>query len=241
MKLPVRPLLIILLGVVLLFGTTRTIHVHPTPQQRVEHMLNFQTANNKDFGECTGTAVGPHAILTAEHCNDRYTGKGTQILLDESMRHYHILGAIGDNQDHVIFLLDGPPLKNFVDISKLVDVAPPRPGEHLVIYGDGMREFPPKRRDGKVDLLEQEEDSSDVDADLGMTYYTMEVIPGDSGSAVFGEDGRIVGIITYSTECTTHHSEGSAGFPLAYSRQALEQIQAFSLDDMLPSFGKTFK
>jgi hypothetical protein len=139
-------------------------------------------------GECTATAIGPHALLTASHCNK--DDKLTKIHLDLVLNDYHIQKTLTDNRDHDIYLIDGPPLHNFVEYK----VRPAKSWERVHIYGDGEGQYPPRRLDGiKLPF----DDFSEIDQSQGVVRFGMEVIPGDSGSAVIAEDGSIVAVTTY--------------------------------------------
>ncbi len=90
-------------------------------------------------GLCTATAIGPHALLTASHCNEHDLKK---IHLDIVLNDYHIQKTLTDGRDHAIFLIDGPSLHDFVDYK----VRAALPGEHVHLYGNGEGEYPAHRQ-----------------------------------------------------------------------------------------------
>lgn len=153
-----------------------------TTERRAAHRVSYGR------GYCSATAIGPHALLTATHCDPK--GHVSTIHLDMVMGDYHIEKILTDGRDHDIYLIDGPALTNTVEYK----VRPTKVGEHTHLYGSGQGCYPPRRLDGvRVDY----DDPSDVDADHGVVKFTEPVIPGDSGSAVFNDDGTIGAVTTY--------------------------------------------
>lgn len=159
-----------------------------TPQESATHMVTYVSEGGRELGECTATAIGPHALLTASHCADE--SDTTKIMLDLSTRRYRIKKILTDNRDHDIYLLDGPAFTNTVPYRTRQVKA----GEHVYVWGDGEGQYPARRLDGTEKPIF---DPSDVDAAQGEVHFTMPVIPGDSGSAVYADDGAIVAITTY--------------------------------------------
>lgn len=103
---------------------------------------------------------------------------------------YHIQKTLTDDRDHDIYLIDGPPLHDFVEYK----VRPAKPWEHVHLYGNGEGEYPAHRQDGvRVPF----NDVSEIDNGQGVVRFDMKVIPGDSGSAVVADDGSIVAVTTY--------------------------------------------
>jgi hypothetical protein len=162
-----------------------------TLQQRASHMIRYLDDKGAGRGLCTGTAIGPHAILTAEHCNDG-TGsdKSTQIEIDYSTHKYRIMHSIVDDRDHEIYLIDGPPLKNIVAVN-LGDL---HTGQHIQYYGFGQGVYPSTLRQGRVRATD---DPSDVDATAKLYLFDFPAIHGDSGSAIYDDSGNIVGLVSY--------------------------------------------
>jgi len=158
-------------------------------QQKATHMITFMKYG-EGAGICTGTAIGPHAILTAHHCNK--DGDVDTIKLDNAFQEeMHIEKVLTDGRDHDIYLLDGPAFTNIAFYKS----RPTKVGEKVYLYGDGGGNYPPRRLEGNEVTLFT--DYSDVDARNHQIMFTMKPIPGDSGSAVWSEDGNIVAVTTY--------------------------------------------
>jgi Trypsin len=218
----------LLLGLILgflifpaLFVTTHK-HKHTatiTPERKATHMITYYDENGKRIGLCTGTAVGPHALLTAVHCDEGEDATPI-ISLDLSVKKFHIIGYVADDRDHIIYHLDGPEFTNTVTIKE----RKARLGETVTSYGNGREDFPQHTYFGNVVVDDNGGDTSDVDAADGVACFSIPAIPGDSGSAVYGTDGNVVALITYGAE--TEDGQGRAvGFALNFSPEVLEEIK----------------
>lgn len=227
MKKRLIMLLLVLLGLGVLGVNHRIVPERAiTLQQKSSHMIQFLGKTGRTTSVCTVTAVGPHAIMTAMHCNWGVASGTNEITLDMSTRHYHILLGIADGRDHIIYLIDGPPLQHYLPAYSLINVKPTHEDEKVYIFGDGGQTYPPRKLEGQIDIIAQRNDVSDVDSSEKMTWYTLQAIPGDSGAAIFGADGRVVGLVTYRT-----HEEddvtGSAGFALDFPENVITAVQSF--------------
>ena len=196
---------------------TKTHQSHPpnVVQVRASHMLSFLSEDGTDtVGVCTGLVLGPHAILSAAHCNEGDDAAKT-LRIDRSTRIYSILAASFDGRDHMIILVDGPA---FTDIAPYV-VRAPKIGESVFVEGFGEEVYPAVQKAGKIIEVY---DPSEVDAEEQMFHFTNAVIHGDSGSAVFGADGAILGVVTWRME------DGSgSGYQLDYPPLIIYEAQTF--------------
>lgn len=191
-----------------------------TIAQASSHMVIFVDKDEKPQTECSSTAIGPHTILTAAHCNP---GKDddhfNEVKLDYAVRNYHILAELDDGQDHTMLLLDGPAFKEFFPTLKPAVV--PKPGDEVVLYGDGQGQYPPLPKYGVIDGAMTDADVSDVDQGDGVMYYTIHAVHGDSGSAIYDlKDGRIIGLLTYGIG-----REEAASFALAFPPDAEQLLE----------------
>lgn len=136
---------------------------------------------------CSATAIGPHAILTAEHCitdlkTFKINGKPVQILRIDR-----------DGDDHVILVVD-QRFSVWAHFRRhMADV-----GDGVFIFGnpgflrDILREgivvgytvFPKVANGLKL-----------VDRDV--TVYDFNGFNGDSGSAIFNTDGEIIAVVSF--------------------------------------------
>lgn len=195
-----------------------------TLQARASHKLGIMRSRDVDptddpLGHCTGTVVGPHAILTAEHCN-----RGKTLELDYSLRPYHIIKILRDHRDHVIYLVDGPA---FYEIEPYV-ARKAFVGEKAHIYGCGGTVYPCLL---KLGVVTDEYDPSEVDQADGLIYSSIPGIPGDSGSAVYGEDGAIIAVLTYGGEVPVNIGVRRfiGAFALQFTPEQITEAQSFDL------------
>jgi len=199
-------------------------HINPpvasmTLEQKASHMISYLDDDGKETALCTGTAIGPHAILTAAHCNDGAHGDiNTQIKIDYSDHHYKIIAVNNDDRDHEIYLLSGPAFKNIVTPIETAPVA----GDTVHFYGFGEGVYPSSIRIGRVYV---KEDPSDVDADVQFFIYDLPAYHGDSGSAVYNNKNEIVGLISYSLDWYGDSKEGS--YALNFDAKDLEIAEHF--------------
>lgn len=192
----------------------------PSIQRKATHLILY-TQDHQVHGACTGTIVGPHALMTAKHCDE---GSFDAIRLDLAMHEYHIQKRWEDDHDHVVYGLDGDA---FDDIS-VIKQRPAKEGEPVYFYGDPEAQYPPVLKEGYV---EHNSDPSEITRKTGMHEYTMESIPGCSGSAVYAADGSMIGLITYHRPVpilfgldTENHS---VGFELNFTAKDLSEIAKF--------------
>ena len=211
------------LALFMIFGFPTINHkpkTHPirpvTRQQLTSQLLVLKDKYGEDKGICTGTAIGPHAVMTAAHCNEH--DDILSMSIDMSTETHTIISESGDGRDHVIMLLDGTAFKH---ISSVIQ-GTPKQDEVVTIYGDGGGEFPPVAKYGRVTNCQ---DPSDIDYESGIECTTLPVIPGDSGSAVFNSKGEIIGIVTYKDGST--NPAGEIGFSLNFTQKELNEAAEF--------------
>ncbi len=194
--------------------TAKDYAQHPTREQRASHMIQMYDRYDKRDGQCSATAIGAHALLTAEHCIEK--DKDFKVSIDLAVEKHNIVAAKSDGRDHLLVLLDGSP---FTNIEYVKQDAAAKVGEAAVFYGDREGKYPPEPQHGVVNNCY---DPSDVDMDAGIVCFSMEAIPGDSGSAIYDSNGNIVGIVTYRTDEHT-----STGFALSFNPRDLAIAREF--------------
>ncbi len=193
---------------------------HSTAQQRTSHYISFIDSNDDTYNMCTGTAVGEHVLLTASHCLHFTPDKKLitpSIRLDLTRTNYFVLAHIDDGRDHVLLLLEGPTFK-YVDPFLTRNA---RYKEHTYFYGFGG-EYPAHKSIGKVTVIadpDNVQDPSELDTNAGFIETSNTSIQGDSGAAIYGEDGGIVGLVTY-----TLPNGNTGGFELGFPKDLVKEF-----------------
>ena len=190
-----------------------------TIEQKSSHMISYLDEDGKETTLCTATAIGPHALLTASHCNDGARhNPSTSIKIDYSAHHYEILAVTSDDRDHDIYLIDGPALKYTVTLNQAVPVT----GEKSHFYGFGEGVYPSSFRTGHVRIAD---DPSDVDASVQFFTYDMPAYHGDSGSAIYNSKNEVIGIVSYGL--SWYGSEKTGSYALDFSPSVIETASHF--------------
>jgi hypothetical protein len=177
------------------------------------HIIGFEEADGTD--ECSATAIGPHAILTASHCGAQQNLDTEKVSIDG--KDVIVIGKpIRDGNDHVIYILN-IRFKHYATIStQLLNV-----GDEVFIIGNpgGLRDI--LRKGYVVGYRKDRNDSNLIDI-----LYDMNVFYGDSGSVIFNSDGQIVGVLSFTLFKIEDFAGPSiklmGGHPLGFSSEQLK-------------------
>ena len=162
-------------------------------------------------GLCTAYAVGPHTLMTAEHCNsadtdDIYVDPVSREAIHSGEVHpFPIISRQFDHEDHMLVDIKGINFKDAIYLGPSVRL--PIQGEHTYEWGcpAGIRD---QYREGLVTGtmpiagINMGEGEDKVDA-TGPNLYIVQttVVGGDSGSAVFSaNDGQLIGVVTFGID-----------------------------------------
>jgi hypothetical protein len=130
--------------------------------------------------QCSGTAIGPHALLTASHCE-----QPTSVIMVDEDEHVKVLGLVRDGNDHTIYFVDA----TFKYWSPIV-LRSPEIGEDVFIFGNPGKFEDILRKGYVANVMPKDIDGPEADIlDMNGWY-------GDSGAAVFDADGNIIGIVS---------------------------------------------
>lgn len=166
---------------------------------------------SEEVGHCSGTAVGPNAILTAQHCFK----DSNLIRLDADKKPVKIVAALIDGNDHVIYILDGVEFSAWSGITERALVA----NESVHFWG-----APGKNPDVyRTGYFKKNATLHDLDKDepfIPIEVFVLPVFRGDSGSGIFDESGQIVGVVSMADE-----SANSFNLPLAFTQDQLDITQ----------------
>ena len=164
---------------------------------RIGLYAQFAGDPDENFGEdghCSGTAIGPHAILTAQHCFK----DSTLIRIDADTKPTKILAALIDGNDHVIYIVEHD-FTTWASLAQrsLVD------GEHVFMWGAPGKNTDVYRVGYYVWLAPE----PDIDKHFMFQHFILPTFPGDSGSGIFDESGNVVAVVSYADESANECSE----------------------------------
>jgi hypothetical protein len=131
-----------------------------------------------DAGVCSGTAIGPHLILSATHCFEgltKLTVNGKQVIVRKQ---------VDDGNDHTMLVVD-ITFKTWASIG-----GAPKPGDVVFLWGQpAFLNF--MYREGHVAGYDEKDG-------VATTIYDYNGFPGDSGSGVFNADGAVSAVVSYA-------------------------------------------
>jgi len=174
------------------------------------------TYTGESSASCGGTAIGPHAVLAAFHCQD----DGHELVKVDNWP-VRVRLRMLDDQDHAIYLVDGPRFSRWAEVT----IRPLRYGETVHSWGSpDMFYF--LFRDGTYageHVVSEWSDAFYPAARLQLFNYQSG--PGDSGAGIFDSRGRVVAV-----ESAFYHRGGLAlviAFPLGFTPWQLETARNF--------------
>lgn len=157
-----------------------------------------------DDTTCSGTIVGPHAILTAEHCledSKPLAVDGRQVAVNK---------VLLDKHDHALVLVD----QGFRQWATMG--IEPSQGDTVFVLGNpgALRDMYRKATVSGYDVYHGKT----------ITMYDMNGYPGDSGSGIFNADGQLVGVISLMNQQTGEgYMKMMASYSLAFTAQQWAQ------------------
>jgi hypothetical protein len=157
-----------------------------------EFVLHTKTTNNAGVFSCSATAIGPSVILTATHCER--PGGVLSILRygSPSYQPVEVVSVIRDKADHSVLFLKGIVFEKYARFT----------GEHpeigQVVYVLGFPDVANfQYRMGIVASM----DVKGLPIFDGLPSFLVGILSyvGDSGSAIFDDNGDIVGVVSFGT------------------------------------------
>lgn len=178
-------------------------------------------------GFCSATAVGPHALLTAAHCEIPTDDLYIRGIEDNPVQ---IVGKIRDEQDHSIYLLKGVTFPVYAEILPADKF---EQGEDVFTFGNPGDWQDIYQRGYIAGIL--------VDRSMAAAFgagnpdeilLDFQAFPGQSGSGVFNADGKLITVVSGEDE-QEHHDEAIAfasAYRLNFSPEDLARAKAFSAE-----------
>jgi hypothetical protein len=178
-------------------------------------------------GRCSATAIGPHALLTASHCEiptDALYIRG----IDGNP--VQIVARVRDDLDHTIYLLKG------VTFDDYVEVAPADPldqGEDVFTFGN-PGDWQDIYQRGYVAGIKVDRSMQAAfgQGDPDEILLDFQAYPGQSGSGVFNTDGKLVTVVTQE-EVQTHHDDAisfASAYRLNFKAEDIARAKTFSAE-----------
>lgn len=179
--------------------------------------IRMQTLTDKV--KCSATAIGPHALLTASHCElptSEVSVDGTKTKIIKLLR---------DDNDHTVLITDG----DYKDFAAF-DPNPAAVGDTIFIFGNPGTHEDMFRQGNVVSIQKEFPDSFFSDRTPSRTIYDLNVFSGDSGAAIFSESGEIVGVVSLADIQTNSKVSGwtikfMISFGFAFSQDQLLEAQ----------------
>ena len=209
-----------LLSLVLILGLAvpAAAQSNPTDPTPYVHYLQTQTIMGGDTA-CSGTAIGPYALLTASHCEE-----ATSTIHVDGKRAKIVGTPIRDEYDHTIFLLQ--MAKPFAQYAPVRLTPAPKLGEPAYLIGNPgtIRSL---FRSGQFAGVHTDEDS-----DKKAWMFNFFIAPGDSGAGVFDSNGLLYAVVSY-IEDAGEPDEGihmwvTMAFPLHFTQDQITQARSFT-------------
>jgi S1-C subfamily serine protease len=157
-------------------------------------------------GHCSGTAVGPHLVLSAEHC----WGNGNQLVAING-REAHVTKMVKDGRDHVLVRVS-------VKFDRWARMAPHHPKQ-----GDRVRWI-----GNPTSLRHQYREGYVTGVDGGQMLLDARLFGGDSGSGVFDDHGHVVGVVSAMRRWQTLQGMSmqlAVAFPVSFSAEQWRSVR----------------
>jgi V8-like Glu-specific endopeptidase len=175
---------------------------------------------------CSATAIGPHAVLTATHCEVA----SDYLAIREGEGDYKILGRIRDGNDHTIYLVSGAAFKDFAPV---VLTDPLAINEDVFTFGN-PGEWEDIFQRGYI--AGTQADHSVAAALAGGSpdtiLFSVQAYKGESGAAVFNSAGQVIAVISFD-DLQIDKDDGerigfAAALRFAFTQADIDKAAAFA-------------
>jgi hypothetical protein len=188
-------------------------------QHKATYTIVTQAPGSFVGAGCSASAISEHVLITSAHCRI----DGGVVYLNQTVRPYShplkVADRVYDGSDHMLVVLPGVTFKHFVaydpDNYKSASV-----GERYYLWGNpGM--IPDQYREGYISGKSTPANDEEVMLSQTIMLISGPVVGGDSGSAIFAEDGRIIGTLTWGI----HGGLFGGFYPLNFTKQQVLQAE----------------
>ena len=165
-------------------------------QHSATHKISFgsinvaPSASVQDLPHCSATAVGPHALLTAQHC---FEDTNSLIVDNDTKNPVIISAALIDGHDHVIYIVQAT-FQTYMPIE-----------ERTLVLGEPVHQWGAPEDLDDVYRCGYFVSIANPQKDRGLNFliafdqvekFVLPDYPGDSGAAIFDASGHIVAVVT---------------------------------------------
>lgn len=178
-----------------------------------------------DQAICSATAIGPHALLTATHCEL----PTDELHIRDLDGPFQVVARIRDGYDHSILLIKGVTFADYVDVDqKSIEVSQDiftigNPGEWKDVFQKGY----------VAGLLIDES----MAAAMGQgkppeVLIDIQAFPGESGAGIFNTDGVLIDVLS-GDQMQTHSGismDLGAAYLLSFKPEDLARAKTFSAE-----------
>ena len=214
---------ILAVAVLTLVSTVLAVASNPVYEAAAKTTHHIWMNTFLDRASCSATAIGPHALLTASHCEE----PTDKVLVDGDET--RVLGILRDDKDHSILLVE----QHFTRYASFA-TEKPKQGDDVFIFGNPAGKLGIFRK-GYVAGFDKQATNFLEEAFGGgedEIYYDFNGWMGDSGGAIFDATGKIQAVVSVA-DLTPSRSKDwptfklMGAFPLAFTPEQIKQATAF--------------
>lgn len=177
------------------------------------HRIKMETMF--EWSACSATAIAPHALLTASHCEEA----ADTVAVDG--KEVPVIFVARDGNDHSILLLDGIEFKHVAKVENVI----PQQGDTIFYWGNPNGYHDIFRRGyyaGTIDGLPW----ADGQKHKAMMLSVNEG-EGDSGAGVFNEQGKLFTVMSFNRSDITVSKQFAGALPLEFTADQLKLAKEF--------------
>lgn len=171
-----------LLSALLLLLSAPAFAANPAVEKAGKASVQTEQTTINDDSMCSATAIGPHAIITATHCE--LPSKVIAVRVGGKATVCTIAGRARDDFDHTIYLLNDITFTDYVDVGPPFAVA-----DDIFMWGNPGDWQDVFQRGYIAGIYSQPEKPVEWLIDV-------QAFPGESGAGIFSPDGKLVGVLT---------------------------------------------
>ena len=198
-----------------------------SPAVSKAHKASYQIGQEtlSDHAVCSSTAIGPHALLTATHCEL----PSDDLYIRGEDGAFPIVARIRDEQDHTILLLKGITFADYVAVDqKSIDVTQDiftigNPGKWRDVYQKGYI---------AGILIDNSMEAAFGGGHPPIILIDIQAYPGESGAGVFNTDGVLIDVLSGEDSQVEEGITINMGtaFLLSFKPEELARAQTFSAE-----------